>query len=230
LVLSLMINLFLTGKDASDWWSERSAANFMRRLGVGPNLVMSKAVYVKDLDDAFSPISIDFIPGIESEVNTESRCYTSFMSVANVTDMDTSYQYAGQSFSEAATRSTARRLRRTRQHLGTYRHDLLVAMRVVNGVEREMLRAEWENWVLDEVSRCRQVGLMLAENRSPASASSTVSRKSKDNESNAQEILVDRERATKIENLRKWHEEYCGSCMREQEKLFAGGKTHVATG
>lgn len=57
--------------------------------------------------------------------------------------MDASYQTAGISYTDTATRSTARRLRRTRQNLGSYRHELLVAMRVVNNVEREMIRAEY---------------------------------------------------------------------------------------
>lgn len=71
-----------------------------------------------------------------------SSSYAQFRDITNVTDMDASYETAGVSFSEKTTKSTAKRLRRTRQHLGSYRHDLLVAMRVVNNVEREMMRAE----------------------------------------------------------------------------------------
>src|SRR5271154_7385946 len=89
--------------------------------------------------------------------------YEQFMDIANATDLDYPYQMAGTSFSETATRSTARRLRRTRQHLGSYRHDLIVAMRVVNNVEREILKAEWENWLLDENTRSKQVQMMIRE-------------------------------------------------------------------
>jgi hypothetical protein len=52
LVFSMAINLFLSGKDTSVWWSERQAARYMSRIGVGPNHMMSKALYVRDLDDA----------------------------------------------------------------------------------------------------------------------------------------------------------------------------------
>lgn len=52
LLLSIMTNLFLSGKDTSEWWTERNAAKFLNRIGVGPNLMMSKAVYLKDLNDA----------------------------------------------------------------------------------------------------------------------------------------------------------------------------------
>jgi hypothetical protein len=142
-----------------------------------------------------------------------------FQDILNVTDMDTPYRSAGSSFLETATRSTARRLRRTRQHLGSYRHDLLVAMRVVNNVEREMMRAEWENWLLDENSRCKQVQMMLRENET-----NTPAKKVK---STDQKVLdaKEKERKAKMESLRTWQEEYCGACRKDQELLLDGRKS-----
>jgi hypothetical protein len=59
LVLSFFMNVFLSGKDTSEWWAERNAAKFMNRIGVGPNLMMGKAIYLKDLDDALNlPIDV----------------------------------------------------------------------------------------------------------------------------------------------------------------------------
>lgn len=52
LVLSLLTNVAFTGRESSTWWAERSATRFMSRLGVGPNTMMSKAVYVADLEEA----------------------------------------------------------------------------------------------------------------------------------------------------------------------------------
>lgn len=59
-----------------------------------------------------------------------------------------------------STHST-RRLHRTRQHLGSHRHDLLVALRVVNRIEKEVVEAEYENWLLDETHKCDRVSEML---------------------------------------------------------------------
>jgi hypothetical protein len=56
-----------------------------------------------------------------------------------------------------------RRLHRTRQNLGSHRHDLLVALRVVNRIEKEVIEAEYENWLLDETHKCERVGTMLGE-------------------------------------------------------------------
>ena len=54
LTLSVLTNFFFSSREMSNWWKERSASKFMARLGVGPNQMMSKAVYVSDLDDVVS--------------------------------------------------------------------------------------------------------------------------------------------------------------------------------
>jgi hypothetical protein len=61
-----------------------------------------------------------------------------------------------------STHST-RRLQRTRQNLGSHRHDLLVALRVVNRIEKEVVEAEYENWLLDETYKCDRVGALIVD-------------------------------------------------------------------
>ncbi len=132
----------------------------------------------------------------------------------NVTDIDAPYEDAGAAMSSAASKAAARRLRRTRQKLGSYRHDLLVAMRIVNGIEREMLQSEWENWLANENFRCEQVGLMLADRKdTPASAGEQAGKRSGE-----QKVLrpVDGKR---LESLKAWHRDYCESCRADQKML-----------
>ncbi|KAF7879595.1 hypothetical protein EAF04_000790 [Stromatinia cepivora] len=209
LFLSILINAFLTGRDTSEWWTERNAARFMNRMGVGPNPSMSKAIYMKDLDEAVSNLSTDF------QNRRQSKCYTQFMEIANVTDLDAPYAMAGTPFSRTSTQSTAKRLRRTRQNLGSYRYDLLIAMRVVNNIERNVLKAEWENWLLDENMRCKQAQMMLRENR----ANTLPISKAKGGSS--QKVLQGEDN---MNELRKWHQEYCGSCKAEQDLLAQAGE------
>lgn len=165
----------------------------------------------------------DIASGFVSILTRDS--YDQFREITNITDLDSSYQNAGALFSETVTRSTARRLRRTRQHLGSYRHDLVVAMRVVNNIEREMMQAEWENWLLDENTRCKQVQTMLRQNRT------TTAPNKKAKGANSQQILDMKanERSGRIDELRQWHEEYCTSCKAEQDMLDKGRK-HLTFG
>jgi hypothetical protein len=55
------------------------------------------------------------------------------------------------------TQSTIQRIQRSRQHIGSYRHDLLVALRTVSQVEKDILKAEWESWVWSEATKCKHV-------------------------------------------------------------------------
>lgn len=144
--------------------------------------------------------------------------YTHFKDLANATDINAPYEIAGASSLQTSTRATAKRLRRTRQHLGSYRHNLVVAMRVVNSVEREMLQAEWENWLLDENTRCKQLQMILQENWT----STTHSRGVKGHESQHVLDAKHQEDDVRLDGLREWQAEYCSSCKSEQERLQEG--------
>lgn len=128
--------------------------------------------------------------------------------MANSTDLDAPFEQAGALLHSASGRATAQRLRRARQRLGTYRHDLLVAMRIVNSVEREMVQSEWETWLADENGRCSQVKMLLLEakrnydNKNPSAPAST-------HQLDPQQIAT----------LAEWHRSYCGSCHAEQVAL-----------
>ncbi|KAJ8122138.1 hypothetical protein ONZ43_g1590 [Nemania bipapillata] len=192
--LSVLTNVTFSSQSSTTWWSERRAANFMNRLGVGPNVMMSKAIYLADLDEAARSTST------RHSWPQDSYCYSTFQSIANGTNIDAPYEDAGSTLSSWGTsRATARRLRRTRQKLGSYRHDLVVAMRLVNSVEAEMLRSEWENWLMDENLRCEQVGTALRDTLSKTGGSKSDSMKAQF----AQKVMGGGDDSN-TEGLRQW--------------------------
>ncbi|ORY63423.1 uncharacterized protein BCR38DRAFT_344800 [Pseudomassariella vexata] len=220
LAFSVFTNLVFSGQSTSAWWTERKAAGFMNRIGVGPNVMMSKAIYLADLDEAARSSAI------QPSWPQDSYCYSTFQSIANSTDIDGPYENSGSSLSSGASRATARRLRRTRQRLGSYRHDLLVAMRMVNSVEREMIQSEWENWLMDENTRCEQVKAVLqawdsSSNGASGNDNSGGSGINKVSDEATQKVMKTGEKdKRKREGLRLWHEEYCGSCQVDHERLI----------
>ena len=129
-----------------------------------------------------------------------------FQQIANLADMDAPYSFIDPVFSDPSSKATARRLRRTRQHLGSYRHDLMVAMRVVNSIEKEMMRAEWEIWVLDETSRCNQIETLMHQNET-----------SKASSKKQQALEAKRKRFADVKTS---YEEYCDSCRKEQASVW----------
>jgi hypothetical protein len=154
--------------------------------------------------------------------------YDTFQAVVvNTTDMDAPYQDAGISSLGGSSKAAARRIRRTRQRLGAYRHDLLVAMRVVNGIELEMVQSEWENWLADENARCDQVRSMLLLSDGTTKAGEQSS--GEEEKLKGQDHGHERSEGQKVvrgdkESLRKWHDEYCGSCRADQQMILADRK------
>lgn len=184
LAVSVLTNLFFTSWSTRDWWRERNAGRFMARLGVGPELAMSRTLYLQDLDDATG-----YIDGVVDEPST-NQCRQTFEDLIFVSSPSPT------SARQSNTR-TARRLQRTRQNLGSYRHDLLVAMRVVNSIEREVVQAEYEDWLLLENRRCGQLKEVIGANKTEFS----------------------RERLVEV---RRWQGEYCGSCGVEERRVLGG--------
>lgn len=151
-------------------------------------------------------------------VSNESNSYDAFQSVVNATDLDSPAEETGSVLATANTRATARRLHRTRQRLGSYRHDLLVAMRVVNSIEREVVHSEWENWLVDESVRCDQLKLVLEGEKGKDRA--------KSKKGAGQKVWQPpMDTSEKREELRKWYDGYCGSCKADYTALVAERRT-----
>jgi hypothetical protein len=178
LALSALYNSWHTYRDTLDWWHERRAKTFMAGIGVSPNAVTSRAVYIHELDDVTSRDA--HLPTRDT-----SACYSVFHD-----EHDPEYTHTG------AIRSPAVQIQQSRQTLGTKRHDLLVALRVVNSIEKELMMAAWEQWLVTEHRRCQVVeGMVLGD------AASNVTD-------------VDDE-------LRGWYDEYCASCRDEYARIRA---------
>lgn len=235
LLASAAYNLVVVSQSSAVWWVERKAARYMERIGVGPNTVMSKAIFLVDLEEAAKGSAVV----VERPVG--SQCYETFQSIVNSTDLDAPYHDAGAGFASATGKATARRLRRTRQRLGTYRHDLLVAMRVINGIEREMIQSEWENWLADENVRCEQVSNMLLTDGNSSQLEQEVVYDAADGSNGAQKVLSSQggetantdgdgedgekqQQMTRRDALKKWYAEYCDACEADQRALWEGKK------
>ncbi|KAI9844321.1 MAG: SNF1-interacting protein [Thelocarpon superellum] len=208
LALSFLANLFYSSRDSSDWWRERNAGRFMARLGVGPNVMMSKMVYLDDLnqmvENATDPMS-----------ESHNECHSTFRTLSTLSDLSSPAHSAAPSFTiNPSSRTTARRLRRTRQHLGAYRHDLLVAMRVINTIERETIAVEWENWLFDELSKCDRAQMMLSSRPSHRTGDAKGTEDST--------VAADRGHSggatdgRDMTAIRTWYESYCASCRALQ--------------
>ena len=103
------------------------------------------------------------------------------------------------------------RLQRSRRRLGSQRHDLIVALRVINSIEQEVVEAEWEGWLYGETAKCKQVEMLLRDDLSPIVGNDSRYR-------TRQQGALGRG-SVDLTEVRSWHENYCGSCVDEQDSL-----------
>ena len=127
--------------------------------------------------------------------------FNTFDAIARESDYNNLYEHPETHLDSLSAKQTARRLRRGRKSVASYRHNLLVAMRITNKLDKEMLQAEWENWLFGENERCEELidlttsgtdGIVSAENVSADAGN----------------------------DLREWSVAYCKSCAAEKQRMM----------
>jgi hypothetical protein len=102
--------------------------------------------------------------------------------------------------------------------MGAYRHDLLVAMRVVNKIESEMVHSEWESWLAGETARCERVREMLVKDDAGGSSGDGGGQGAEGSGGGGDENGGEEKQRRAA--LREWFSEYCGSCAAEQRSVW----------
>lgn len=193
LLASMLYNSFFILRDGWAWYGERNTVKFMQRLGVTPNHVMTRSVSLTDLDVAMT--SAGALPSVDT-----NACYSVFHDEFLIDDIDGPLPGTSGAKVDSAVQA-AKRLQQTRQKLGGYRHDLLVAMRVLNSIERDTIQGEYEKWAIQEHRRCKAVQPLV-------------------NGTNSKTLLSGGKGGKEEkERLAHWYNEYCASCSSEFERI-----------
>jgi len=208
LAISGMIHLLASTAFVQSWYNEHNATSYMSRLGITPTTTMAKAIYLHDITEVTQPSGITEI----SAANETNSCSATYHQLIATTLLPGTTFDEYTAYTEPSTRSTARRLRKTRQRIATYRHDLLVSLRLVNSIERETMQAEYENWITEENVKCDQMRTIMTKFDL---ASSKSNAKSQNGEEDGELIL----RRKRLEQLKKVQEGYCGDCRAEKTIL-----------
>ncbi|KAK9373400.1 uncharacterized protein V1513DRAFT_432807 [Lipomyces chichibuensis] len=144
---SVVLNVFLSTRSTVAFWTERRVYNTLNQIGVRPNGILAKAVYLKDLNDYISD-------GIGLAVNPTGSCYSKFRSLSEFLTPDSPIEFVDSSYTNDITQEVARRVWIARQKAGIERHQHIVALRVISKMEEELVSAEWSNWLQSEHMRC----------------------------------------------------------------------------
>lgn len=185
LAISAFVNFYLSQKEGWTWWQDRRARIYMSQLGVKPNIVMGRSIWIRDLDNFTSSIeNVDVLSGRKSY----GACGSAFDALLSQLD-PSSLPHS----SSSPDQIMLERISHNRRVYGEYRHDLLVALRLIGRMERDMLHAEWEEWLWKESSRCEMAEKLLHHSGERGNNGT--------------------------EALRKWWSDHCESCLGISEKM-----------
>lgn len=214
LAISTIFHLLTSSAFVQTWYHERHAANYMSRLGITPDTTMAKAVYLHDLTGITHP------PTLTPSNNATNACLSTFNQLLSPTTNSASAISHDYSHDHSIS-STARRLHKTRERLATYRHDLLVSLRLVNSIERETVQAEYENWILEESRKCEQIQGVLDDYAKAGKKTEEQGMKdsASGNMTRGAEIANHGKSREFVEKLRELQKGYCGDCRMEREEL-----------
>ena len=121
--------------------------------------------------------------------------------MAHREDVNNPYDGLEEHLHSSSAQQTARRLRQDRKSIAKYRHNLLVSMRLINSLDKEMLQAEWENWLFDENDTCEELmELKPGVNDDISARSHNITSSGK--------------------QLEDWSVAYCNSCAAEKERTI----------
>ncbi|BFZ55728.1 SNF1-interacting protein [Savitreella phatthalungensis] len=162
IIILALSNLWLTGRATGQYWQHRRADTLLNSIDMRPFGFITHGVTVKDLDVfTYQTVSkqmedneIDSQPfGICYEVFRQSPLLQDDLSSNSfLPELPVKESTANDSF--RLMDDFARATRKERQHLARKRHDLMVAMRLLNRMDREIVRAGWEQFVVSVAEQC----------------------------------------------------------------------------
>ncbi|KAK9452977.1 hypothetical protein V1511DRAFT_108090 [Dipodascopsis uninucleata] len=144
---SLIVNVFLGARSTVSYWTERRANKIMEQVGVRPNGILAKAVFLSDLEEYVSE-------GTQMAQEPQGLCYSKFRNFAEELKPESPLDFVSRAYTNPVTQDAAKRIWLAKQKAGVERHQHIVALKVITRMEEELVTAEWQNWLRSERIRC----------------------------------------------------------------------------
>lgn len=165
LLLSGLSNVWLTGKTVTSYWvakrtekmideyTRMASNNIMSSHGKGGQShgMMQRAIYSKDIEDLLTQGK-----GFSNE-SENSQCFQHFKKVSFVLNYEKSSlnsQFLRDHYGDVSSLLVAQKLQNSLQEIGIRRNELLIDLKILERVEREISIGEWKNWLINENNRC----------------------------------------------------------------------------
>ena len=146
IALLMLSNIYLSGLSARNYWLSRQSGILAKELLTTEPVTIQRAIYSRDVQDLIND---------KIALSEGSACFQVFKNESVVLNY---YKYTGWNGLFQQPVSLKRQDLRDKLHaIARERNDLLVSLKMLNHLEEEEAKAEWQDWLLDELATCSQI-------------------------------------------------------------------------
>lgn len=145
-VLSFM-NILLGARSTYHYWNGRHAKSMVKEVLQFEPMRMERAVYLKDIQDLIMQKAPSF---------NDTLCFQTFQNKSFVLNHHQALSW-NRVYDEDLSHELALKLSNSLQEIALKRNELLVSLNMLNQMEEEIAKAEWRNWLTQELFKCEQV-------------------------------------------------------------------------
>ncbi|CCK72612.1 uncharacterized protein KNAG_0K02490 [Huiozyma naganishii CBS 8797] len=128
LLVSIIFNLFFSGRSTMNYWSVKKANSIFNDFVAGnQKSTMERALYIKDMD-----LLTDYLSNSDSNA-------------------------AFKKFNEELSTSRGNQYGESRRQVAVRRNELLVELRILQNMEKEILHGDYRKFLIQEIEKCRKV-------------------------------------------------------------------------
>ncbi|KAG7192413.1 SNF1-interacting protein [Scheffersomyces spartinae] len=139
IIILELYNMWLTKTSIVSYWAMRQAKGVVDSYLSEAPTIIHKAVHLQDIVE---PMKVNL---------SSSSVYREFYSKSLIL----SDGLLDEDYGDLSTRNIARSLRSSYDDIAVERYALMVKLRMLNQLESELVKAEWENWIRGEHNRCQ---------------------------------------------------------------------------
>lgn len=147
-IISMMTNLFLVGRSSVSYWSVKTSQNVIFDYINNEPIMMKRAIYLQDAIDMLEKYQF-----LDEQCLQPSKCFNKFKNQSFVINYDRLSPW-NTTYGDESTKSMGKKLRQSMWEIGVKRHDLMVQLKSLTSIEKELGLAEWKNWLMSEINRC----------------------------------------------------------------------------
>lgn len=134
LAISIIFNGFLLGRSTINYWSvKRAEKSFKSHMESPHNTNMQRALFVKDLDLLTDHLVNGYDNPVYKKFNEE-----------NFNDQLNNFKYKD-----------------TRQEIAIRRNELLVELKILQNMEKELVKGDYRQFLINELNQCETVAIQL---------------------------------------------------------------------